>query len=69
MVAPVVKIMVGVNLADGVGCIMPINVHADMGNHGKLTTPVTINRGDLTFKLSYVSPKGNLIYREIKDNE
>ncbi len=70
MEVPMSKIMVGFNTDDGMGAIIPVMVRHDMGDHGRASAPVRLDLAGNNFELSYVGKKsGNLIYREVKNEE
>jgi len=63
-------INVGVNFINGMGAILPAKLHHDMGDHGRLITPIRLKFGSIETKLSYVNKKtGRIIYREIQGND
>lgn len=61
-----VVVMIGVNMKDGTGLIMPYLINPDMGDNGFVGTPVEFEHGGKKFKFSYMNKKtGNSIYREV----
>jgi len=61
-----VIVMLGVNMLDGTGKIMPYLINPDMGNSGSTGLPVTFSHGGKDFEFSYYNKfTGNGVYREV----